>query len=136
MFADDLDLRMVEDGLLDGRIAAEDIPSDDNGDFLGELGKVEGFFQGGVPSADDDDFLPLIERPVADGAETDASSDVLFFPGDVHLVLDGSGRDDDRTGLKDPSVLGHDFLQVPVQDFPYAGEFRLDLEFFGMPEHL
>ena len=69
---DDLDLRVLEQALLQDLLGAEVIAAVDHGDALGEVGQEDRLLDGGVAAADDDHFLALVEEAVAGGAGGDA----------------------------------------------------------------
>ena len=78
---------------------AEVLAAVEEGDLGGEAGEEEGFFHGGVASADDGDFLSGEEEAVAGGAGADAVSDEGLLGGQAEPAGRGTAGDDEGAGV-------------------------------------
>ena len=74
LIPDHLDLRVLEQALLQDLLGAEAVAAVDDRDLGGEVGEEQRLLDGGVAAADDDDLLAPVEEAVAGGAGRDAEA--------------------------------------------------------------
>jgi hypothetical protein len=87
---------MGEEAVLQNALGLEFIVAVNHGDFAGEVGEEQGFFDGGVASADDENFFLAVEEAIAGGAGRDAEALEIFFRWQVKPFGLGPGADDER----------------------------------------
>src|SRR5690625_91784 len=91
----------------------------EQGDFAGDVRKVDGTFYAGVSAADDGDFLPFKQGCIAVWAVGHAAVAVFIFAWDVDLSPACAGRDDDGAGFQASARREFNFVQT-------ADRFRRD----------
>ena len=69
---DHLDLRVLEQAVLQDLLGAEVVTPVHDGDLLGEVGQEDRLLDRGVAAADDHDLFALVEEAIAGGACGDA----------------------------------------------------------------
>ena len=73
--------------LLQNLTRAKAVAPDEQRYFLGEARQEQAFFEGAVAAADDDHLLPLVEWPVAGGAEVNSRADEILFAGHIQPAI-------------------------------------------------
>ncbi len=103
---EELDLGVGDGALEHDARGAEVFGAVDDGDLGGETGEEDGFFHGGVSSADDGDLLAAGEEAVAGGAGADTEADEGLLGGKAQPAGARTARDDEGAGLDDVFAYG------------------------------
>ena len=99
---------MGEEAVLQDALGLEFVAPVNHGDFAGEIGEEEGFFDRGVAAADDQHLPVAVEEAVAGGAGGNAEALEILFRWQVQPLGLGAGADDQR-------IAGIDLAAVALQ---------------------
>ena len=93
-----LDLGVLFQPVDQNALGAQFVAAMHQRDLRREIGEKERLFDRRVPAADDDDFLPAIEKPVTGGAGRHAKSLELLLAGQAQPLGARAGAKDDGVG--------------------------------------
>ena len=99
---------MGEEAVLQNALGLEFIAAVNHGDFAGEIGEEQGFFNGGVAAADDQHLFVAVEEAIAGGAGRNAEALEVLLRWQVQPLGLGAGADDER-------IAGIDLAAVAFQ---------------------
>ena len=87
-------LGLVEQLVLEDLLRAQLVATVDQVDFLGDVGQVQRFLDGGIAAADHADHLVAVEEAVAGGAGGNALAHEGFFRRHAQVLRGGTGGND------------------------------------------
>src|SRR5690625_3309415 len=108
MIPDHLDLRIVEEALLQDGFGAERIAAMDQRDLGGEIGEIERFFDRRIAAANDHDLAAAIEESIAGGAGRDAGPLEFLLGFQAKPARLSTRRQDYRIGVPDCAAVAAD----------------------------
>ena len=82
--------------ILQNLFCPQRIPAVYQGHLGGDVGEIERFFDGGVTTTDDNDFLIAIEKAIAGRAGRNPLAHKLLLGGQTQVTRTGTGGDNER----------------------------------------
>src|SRR5690554_7653013 len=123
---DELDLRMVEEAILQDLLRSQRVAAVDQVDLFGEVGQEEGFLRSRVATADDGNLLAAIEKAVAGRAGRHPEAAQPLFAGHAKPARLRTGADDEGVaGIADAAIANSE--ERPLRQVYLYDRVRHDL---------